>query len=228
MRATDTAVIIPVYNEAAKIGDVIDSVRKIFPFVICVNDGSADRSSPAILRHQAVLVEHPFNLGQGAALQTGLEYALQFSDIKYFVTFDADGQHDINDAETMLKALRSEKLDVVLGSRFLGKTVNLSPFRKHFLKLAVVVTNFLSGVKLTDTHNGLRVFNRKFAKAVDIKMNRMAHASEIVDKLGRGTWRYKELPVNINYSEYSQRDAQSLLNSVNILTDILLSKARRT
>lgn len=227
MGVPDTAVIIPVFNESSKIGEVIDKVHQEFPFVICVDDGSKDNSSTEITKHPAVLVAHPFNLGQGAALQTGLEYALQFPNVRYFITFDADGQHSIKDAQKMLDVLRKEKLDVVLGSRFLGGVVNLSRTRKLLLKLAVKFTNLISGVNLTDTHNGLRIFNRDFAESVDITMGGMAHASEIVDKLGRGNWKYKEVPVTIQYTDYSQSKGQSLFNSVNILTDVLLSRARR-
>jgi polyprenyl-phospho-N-acetylgalactosaminyl synthase len=191
-----------------------------------VNDGGKDGSSECIRKTDALLVEHPINMGQGAALQTGIEYALLQPDIKYLITFDADGQHSVADAVAMLKIIKKEELDIVVGSRFLGKAVNITMTKRMILKLAIMFTNLFSNVKLTDTHNGLRVFNRKFAQQLDISMPGMAHASEIIDKMGRGNWRYKEVPVTINYTDYSKAKGQSALNSVNILIDMLASKIK--
>lgn len=227
MNNNDTAIIIPVYNEADVLRDVIASVRAKFDVVICVNDGSVDTSSEVIEATEAILIEHPFNLGQGAALQTGIDFALQFTAINYFVTYDADGQHDISDAEKMLDVLKEDEVDIVVGSRFLGEAVNITLLRKIILKLAVRFTNIFSGVNLTDTHNGMRVFNRKFAEYVDINMPGMAHASEIIDKIGKGGWRYAEAPVTIQYNDYSKTKGQSMMNSVNIVMDILLNRTRK-
>lgn len=227
MRHTDTAVVIPVYNEAKVIKGVVEKVLKTFSKVICVNDGSSDNSSEAILSTRAILVEHPINLGQGAALQTAIEQALKDEAIKYIITFDADGQHSINDAENMLKVIKSKKVDIVLGSRFLGHVKNMPFSKKILLKAAVSFTNRFSGVKLTDTHNGLRVFNRVFAKKIDITAPDMAHASEIIDKIGNGEWHYEEVPITIAYSDYSKAKGQSIINSVNILFDLFLSRTRK-
>ena len=223
----DVALIIPVYNEAQVIKSVVNNALKYIPFVVCVDDGSRDKSSEKISQTNALLVKHPINLGQGAALQTGIEYSLQFPHIKYFVTFDADGQHDIHDVVTMLEVIEKERLDIVLGSRFLGMVKNISGGNRAMLKLAIRFTNVFSGVKLTDTHNGLRVFNRDFANKINISMPDMAHASEIIDKMGKGTWKYKEVPITISYSDYSRAKGQSMVNSVNILFDLFLSKAGR-
>src|SRR5207302_1745230 len=116
----DTAVIIPVYNEASVIGPVIAKVKKNFDTVVCVNDGSRDDSSNQILKAEGILLEHVINLGAGAATQTGIDYALQNPKTKYFITIDADGQHEIDDAIQMLKHLKQKDLDIILGSRFLG------------------------------------------------------------------------------------------------------------
>jgi glycosyltransferase involved in cell wall biosynthesis len=217
-------VIIPVYNEAQVIGDVVKGVKKHFDEVICINDGSSDNSSSEINKAGATLIEHPINMGQGAALQTGIEYALQFPEAQYFITFDADGQHDIHDAQKMLKTLREKDLDVVLGSRFLGEVVNASMTKRVILKFAIKFTNRLSRVNLTDTHNGLRVFNRSFAEALDITMPGMAHASEIIDKMGRGNWKYAEMPVTISYSDYSLAKGQSMFNAINIVFDMFFHR----
>ena len=127
----------------------------------------------------------------------------------------------------MLKILKQDKLDMVLGSRFLGMAVNMSKSKKILLKGAIKFTNTFSKVNLTDTHNGLRVFNRRFAETINISMPGMAHASEIIDKLGAGQWKYREVPITISYTEYSTANGQSMLNSVNILFDLIIERIRQ-
>lgn len=206
---------------------VVEEVLEHYPVVICVNDGSTDNSASEIIKTGALLIEHPMNIGQGAALQTGLEMALRIPGIQYFATFDADGQHDINDVKHMLETLKHQNLDIVLGSRFLGKAQDINPTKKLLLRLAIKFTNIFSDVKLTDTHNGLRVFNRNFAQQLDITMTGMAHASEIIDKVGRDNWHYQEVPVTVHYTDYSRNKGQSALNSVNILIELLLNRSQK-
>jgi polyprenyl-phospho-N-acetylgalactosaminyl synthase len=223
----DVAIIMPVYNEAQVVAHTINTVLKKFPFVVCVDDGSVDASASEVGKTPAVLVQHPINLGQGAAIQTGIEYALKDPKVQYFVTFDSDGQHDVADVERMLRILKEKKLDVVLGSRFLGKTLGMGLVKRLTLKAAIGFTNLDSKLQLTDAHNGLRVFTRAFAQKLNIQEPGMAHASEIVNKIGAGNWRYAEAPVTIRYTDYSQAKGQPILNSVNILFDLLLSKSSR-
>lgn len=217
----DTWVVVPLYNEAAVIGDVVRSVRTAFPHVVCVDDGSRDDSAEAAETAGAVVVRHPVNLGQGAALQTGLEYALIDPGMRYVVTFDADGQHRVEDAVSMVDRLRAGEADVVFGSRFLDGRTTPGPLKRLVLKSAVAYTNLTTGVHLTDAHNGLRAFTRAVAEHLDLRQNRMAHASEIVGQVGRGHFRHVEHPVHILYTEYSRSKGQSLLNSVNILAEML-------
>jgi glycosyltransferase involved in cell wall biosynthesis len=167
-------------------------------------------------------VEHPFNLGQGAALRTGLDYALQDPDAEFFVTFDSDGQHRVEDAVAMVERLATERLDVVVGSRFLDKRTDTGLLKRIVLKTAVRFENLSTGVKLTDAHNGLRALNRHAASKIRIEQNRMAHASEIVAEIGRHHLRYAEHPVHVIYTEYSRAKGQSIWNSVNILSDLYL------
>lgn len=221
-------VIIPVYNEEKVIRGVIESILKLFPNVVCVDDGSLDGSAKEITKTKAHLVKHPMNLGQGASLQTGLEYALLSKKAKYFVTFDADGQHDIKDAQKMLYELKKSGCDIVLGSRFLQKqSVRKVPLKKKILlRLALWFTLLTSGLKLTDTHNGLRVFNRKAAEAIEITLPGMAHASEMLTIIRQKDLSYKEIPVTIHYNSYSMAKGQSMFNAINILFD-LMAKGKR-
>lgn len=192
----------------------------VFPNIVCVDDGSSDGSADAAGDAGAVVVRHPINLGQGAALRTGLDYALQDVAADYFVTFDADGQHRVEDALAMVERLDAEPLDVVVGSRFLDGRTKPGAIKKVVLRLAVLFERLSTGVKLTDAHNGLRAMNRHAASSIRIQQNRMAHASEIVSEIGRCELRYAEQPVHVIYTEYSRSKGQSLLNSVNILNDL--------
>ena len=221
MSNDDTCLVVPVYNEAAVVGDVLRRARRVFPRIVCVDDGSTDGSAERIRSAGAVLVQHPMNLGQGAALQTGIEYALLDPAVRYLVTFDADGQHLVSDVERMLGMLREGQVDIVFGSRFLSDTADVGFLKRLVLKTAVRYTNATSGVRLSDAHNGLRAFNRDVASALRLRMSGMAHASEIVTAVGRAGFRYAEAPVTIVYSDYSKAKGQSLLNSVNILFDLI-------
>lgn len=210
------------YNEATVVGQVIEGLLPDFPHVVCVDDGSNDGSQQVARDAGAVVVQHPTNLGQGAALQTGLEYALLDPDVDAIVTFDADGQHRVEDAKEMVSRIHSGEAEVVLGSRFLdGRTVVSKP-KKLVLKVAAVQSRWSTGMALTDAHNGLRVFSPQIASKIHLTQNRMAHASELVSQLAEIKPVWVEHPVEIIYTDYSRSKGQSLLNSVNILADLFL------
>jgi glycosyltransferase involved in cell wall biosynthesis len=217
----DVWIVIPVYNEGSVIGDVVEQTRKTFPNIVCVDDGSRDESAERALAAGAHLVQHPVNLGQGAALQTGISYALgQGAD--YLVTFDADGQHRVEDALEMVRVAKSGEADVVLGSRFLTGSEEVPMIKRLVLRTVVKVSRTSRRLKLTDAHNGLRVLNRKAAGQLRITMNGMAHASEIVAFLASSGLRVTEVPVIVVYTDYSKSKGQSLINGVNILFDLSL------
>lgn len=194
----------------------------MFPKIVCVDDGSSDASAAEARAGGAVVVQHPINLGQGAAIRTGLDYALQDPGADYFVTFDSDGQHRVEDALTMVRMLDEGDLDVVVGSRFLDDRTKVSALKRIVLRMGVVFERMSSGVQLTDAHNGLRALNRHAAEAIVIEQNRMAHASEIVAEIGRNDLRFAEAPVHVLYTDYSKSKGQSVWNSVNILSDLFL------
>lgn len=218
----DTWLVVPLYNEGTVVREVILEARKTFQNIVCVDDGSSDNSVEEALAGGAVVVSHPINLGQGAALQTGIDFALLQPGAEYFVTFDSDGQHRTEDAEMMVERLRNEPLDIIVGSRFLDDRTNASRLKKAVLRLAVLFERVTTGVKLTDAHNGLRALNRHAATAIRIRQNRMAHASEIVGLIGSKKLRYDEQAVQIIYTDYSRAKGQSLWNSVNILSELFI------
>jgi glycosyltransferase involved in cell wall biosynthesis len=218
----DTWVVIPLYNEEQVIGDVVTQVLTAFPQVVCVDDGSSDRSADVAVEAGARVVRHPMNLGQGAALQTGFEYALSDPAMKYVLTFDGDGQHQVSDALGMVERLRAGEADVVFGSRFLDERSKPSVAKKLVLRAAVGYTNLTTRTRLTDAHNGLRAIRRPVVEQLDLTQNRMAHASELVAQIGASKASYVEHPVHILYSDYSKAKGQSLWNSINILADLIL------
>jgi glycosyltransferase involved in cell wall biosynthesis len=209
------------YNEGRVIEDVIRDVRAEFPHVVCIDDGSHDESARSARAAGAIVVEHPINMGQGAALQTGFEFALSDPLMTEVVTFDADGQHQVADAVGMVGKLRDENLDVVIGSRFLDDRTEMARVRKGVLKAAAVYTRWTTGMALTDAHNGLRVLDRSVLEGIDIQQNRMAHASELIEQIGDADVRWAEYPTHVIYSDYSKAKGQSLLNSVNILFELI-------
>lgn len=216
-----TWIIIPLYNEAPVIGEVVRGLLPYFPNVVCVDDGSSDTSAEAAREAGAVVVQHPVNLGQGAALQTGFEYALSDPQMTSVVTFDADGQHRVEDAMAMVARLNSGEAEVVLGSRFLDNRTNIGWLKRLVLRTAAFQTRLTTGMPLTDAHNGLRAFSRSVTSNIHLTQNRMAHASELVQLLAVLQPRWTEHPVQIVYTEYSKSKGQSLLNSVNIIADLL-------
>ena len=219
----DVWIVIPLYNEAPVIGSVIDDLKAVFSNIVCVDDGSSDGSGAIAKAHGARVINHPINLGQGAALQTGISYAREQDGAAYIVTFDADGQHRIDDALGMLALARKKKLGVVFGSRFLDDRTNPGFAKKVVLKTAVWVTNQTTGMKLTDAHNGLRVLSVEAARGINLQQDRMAHATEIVVQIGRTKLPWEEFPVEVIYTDYSKAKGQSLLNSVNILFDLIVN-----
>ena len=221
-------IIVPAFNEAGVIGDVISDLRSVFAHVVCVDDGSADDTGDIALRAGAHVVRHPVNLGQGAAIQTGVEYARRQPGAQVFATFDGDGQHRVKDVLTMIDRLGAGDVDIVIGTRF-GQGVSRPPLLKRIvLQTAARLSPRGRRLGLTDTNNGLRVFNKTVADGLDITMNGMSHATEFIMLIAENRWRVAEVPVEVRYTEYSQSKGQPLLNGVNIIFDgFLRGRMRR-
>jgi polyprenyl-phospho-N-acetylgalactosaminyl synthase len=225
---TDIYIVVPAYNEGQAITSVLDQLIMLPYNVIVVDDGSSDDTPHIASRYPVVLLRHAFNLGQGAALQTGIDFAIMQRDAKFIVTFDSDGQHDIKDIENLLGPLKSGQYDITLGSRFIraGTVHNMNLQRYLLLKLAIAFTRLTTGLYLTDTHNGLRAFTLDSAKKIFITQNRMAHASELLSQIAKENLRYCEVPVTVTYTPYSLKKGQSIFNSINILLDLVMEKMR--
>ena len=220
-------VVVAAYNEATVIAKVVADVRTAGYSLVVVDDGSTDGTAGAAAAAGAIVVRHPINLGQGAALQTALEFALS-RGAEIIVTFDADGQHRASDINGMVEALAQNDADFALGSRFLHQeSTNASQARRLVLKAATWFTRLTTGLRISDTHNGLRAMTRRGAQAIQIRQNRMAHASEILEQIARSGLGYIEVPVTIEYTDYSLAKGQRTSNSLSILVDLFAGRMQR-
>ncbi len=223
-RNRDTWAIVRCFNEAPVVGDVVRELSKRFPNVVGVDDGSTDGSTDVLRAAGARVVRHAVNLGAGAALQTGIRFALLDPASEYFVCFDADGQHRVRDATAMVDRLRHEDVDVLIGSRFLGSSVGMPATRRAVLRGGRFVERMLSGMALSDAHNGLRAFTRRFASQVNLEACDMTYASELLRAVRSSGLRYAEHPVTIDYTRYSLEKGQRSMNSINIAADLWLQR----
>jgi len=195
-------IVIAAYNEGKSISKVISDLKHAgYDNIIVVDDGSKDDTYNFALNSGAVALRHIVNRGQGAALKTGMDYALR-NGADMIIHFDADGQHRVEDLKAMIAPVKSGKYDISVGSRFL-KPVKMPFFRRLTLKIAILVVRIFYGAKMTDAHNGFRVMNRKAAETIDITSDRMEHASQIVEEIHRKNLRFIEVPVTILYTDYS-------------------------
>ena len=219
-------IVVPAFNEEKVVGSVISRLLDYFTNIVVVDDCSTDKTNGVSRDNGAIVIRHSVNLGQGAALQTGIDYALRMN-ANFIVTFDADGQHQVEDALKLVNAILSSDggVDIVMGSRFLGiEPIGMPKAKRILLKLAVLFTLLTTGVRMTDAHNGLRVISSSAARKIQISQNGMAHASEIIHQIRRHKLNFSEIPVQVVYTQYSLSKGQRLSNSLKIVTDLALGR----
>lgn len=239
MNSMRIAVVIAAYNEASIIGEVVQGIpRRIRACcdsavpedtvdIVVVDDGSRDKTGRMAREAGATVLRHLINRGQGAALKTGFDYVVE-EGYDVVVSFDADGQHKAEEIELLVQTLHDKNLDVVLGSRFLGKsTINITPARKIILKGGVLFTRLISQVKVTDTHNGFRAFRASALESLTLVQDRMEHASEIIDQIGQRHLKFAEVPVTIEYTDYSKLKGQGNGAAFKIAAKMLVHKVIR-
>jgi polyprenyl-phospho-N-acetylgalactosaminyl synthase len=203
--------ILAAFNEEKQIAKTIKKLKNSdYNNIVVVDDGSEDETYELAKKQKVHVIRHPINRGQGAALRTGTDFSLK-KKAKYIIHFDADGQHRIEDIPDMMKPLLRKEADICLGSRFIDKNKKTSmPLNRFFyVKSGLFFTRLMTGLKLTDTHNGFRAITRDSAKKIEITQDRMEHASEILELIARNKIKYKEVPVIINYN------AETMANSKN-------------
>lgn len=216
-------VIIPAYNEEKVLGDVLDSLTLYFQNIVIVNDGSTDGTKEVIESSSAILINHAQNLGAGAAIRTGLQFVSNHPQCTAALTFDADGQHQVEDAIAFATEISKCNEDIIFGSRFLEKSnpKNMPTIKKIVLKTACYITNYLTRTSLTDTHNGMKAIKQGGLKKLELNLDSFAFDSEIIYQVSKKKLSYKELPTNTIYTKYSKNKGQSLRNGFIILEDLL-------
>ncbi len=217
--------VVPAYNEGNRIVAAIADAKQFVDHVVVVDDCSSDDTGVVAKSAGAIVLRHIINRGQGAALQTGTDYALKTLVADDIVHFDADGQMRGSEIPMMVAPIASGEADIVLGSRFLGKdALNMPWLRKLMIRLGTIFTILLSGIRVTDTHNGFRALSRKAAQEMRITLDRMAHASEILDLVMTKRLRYVERPVTISYSAETLQKGQSTMKAMLTAKDIIKKK----
>lgn len=219
-------VVIPAYNEASRLSHVLCGLSGRGYDVVVVDDGSGDDTAEVAASHGVIVLKHLINRGQGAALRTGIQFALS-QGAQEIITFDADGQHQPEDLETLTSTLQKDDVDLVLGSRFLGSAPGIPLHRWVMLKLAVMFTRLTTGLHLTDVHNGLRAMTVYAARKLEFTEDGMAHASQILSMAAKQKLRIKEVPCSIVYSTQSLEKGQRTSAAFRILGRLAISRIVR-
>lgn len=220
--------VIPAYNEWTVIKELLQEIIDFWiDDIIVINDGSTDSTRNILdwFWDKIIALHHYDNRGQWAALETGFEYIRRYGWKEWWVvTFDSDGQHDLEDIKVFRDSLDAET-EILLGSRFLkGSSTNIWFWRKILLKCAIVFTFFLSHIRLSDTHNGFRYIRKSLLDDLYISIDGMWHASEIIDLIAKKKLRYAEVPINIKYTEYSISKWQKTWNFIRVFFGIIWNK----
>ncbi len=220
-------VVIPAYQEAASLAGVVQRVRPFAERVVVVDDGSTDGTAEVARAAGATVLRHLINRGYGAALITGSTYALA-QGAQVVVHFDADGQFEPSEIPRLVAALKLGVPSVALGSRFTGQVIGIPWLRQLTLKAAILFTWAVSGLRLTDAHNGFRAFTAAAWRLMHFSQDRMAFSSEVVDELARRNIPWVEVPVTVRYTTASLRGSkQGKLPVLRIVKDLLLGKIVR-
>ena len=231
---SDIVFVVPLFNEDKVLKSTLGDIHQAYPHstIIAVNDGSSDKSHHVLdeikekWKDHLIVLHHLKNNGQWAALETGFEYIRRYGNVSYIVTFDSDWQHDIRELSDFLHCFHKDKhLDIALGSRFLSRSaVRIPLVRRVVLKVGILFTWCISGILLSDTHNGYRVMRRRVLDVLHITLSDMTHASEILDIVARKKLRYCEVPVTISYNDRTIEKWQSSANALKIAKKLITRK----
>ena len=217
-------ILIPAFNEENKIKDVVQDLKNSFENIVVVNDGSTDLTGDILDSLNVIHIKHILNLGQGAAISTGLKWIKKIDNAEAVITFDADGQHLVSDAKTFANEILRCDEEIIFGSRFLEDRSNISLIKRIVLKIVVFFTRKLSNINLTDVHNGLKAYKTSCLNNIKITIDGFGFESQIINEVSKKNIKYKEMPVTIMYSDYSKAKGQKLSNGLIILEDLFKSK----
>ena len=217
-------IVIPAYNEASVIGDVISDVIKSFQNtsysseIVVVNDCSQDKTSDIARQHGATVIDHILNIGAGGATATGLSYADQ-NGFDIAATMDADGQHDASDVIRGIDEIIKRGDDLLIGSRLIDSR-GMSKSKVIGNKGLGVITYILFGIDSTDSQSGLRIFSRRALESLRWKTSGYEFCSEMLWRAKQQKLRISEYPIQAIYSDYSKSKGQNNWNAVNIIKSL--------
>lgn len=207
--------VLPAYNEATALPEVIESIRQAgFEQILIVDDGSKDGTNEVAMSLAVNSVQHPINLGAGAAVQTAIELA-RSKDWSYLIFMDADGQHDPMDILLLKKKMETTNCDIVVGSRFLAKGQSIPRIRKFYNFLGNLLTNIFTHRHYTDSQSGLRLLNRQAIERLNLEINGFGFCSEMLIKAESAKLRVEETPTSVLYTEYSMGKGQDFQMGLN-------------
>ena len=214
---------IPAYNEEKNIASIIVKLKKIADKIIVCNDGSTDSTSEIAESLGAIVINHPKNLGYGAGINSIFKKSKEInSDI--LVTFDADGQHQIEDIEKVITPIRNKEADIIIGSRFLDSAEDEIPdYRKFGIRLITKITNSSLKNKITDSQSGFRAYSKDVISKLNISDIGMGISTEILIKSSALDFRIAEVPIHILYEGNT-----STHNPVSHGTSVLFSTVKYT
>jgi len=219
-------VVTAAFNEADRLGSTLAGLVESGCEVVVVDDGSTDGTRAVAAAYPVWILHHPVNCGAGAGLRTGIAFALaRGADI--IVSIDADGQHDPAEIPLLVAPIADGRCDVAIGSRFLGRTIDMPWSRGLVLSGARWFTRMFSAVAVSDPHNGFRAFSRAAAQQIRITQDRMAHCSEIVEQLRPLGLRWCEVPVTVRYTRATLAKGQSSWNAIRIVGDLLAGRLHK-
>ena len=189
---------IPAFNEEKNIGAILIKLKNISKDIIVCDDGSNDLTAEIAKELGANVISHKRNLGYGAGIRTIFLKAKEINaDI--LITFDADGQHRIEDISTILKPMMNNEADIIIGSRFLDKNNKIPKYRKIGIKAITSITNSSMGEKLSDSQSGFRAYNKKILENITPSESGMGVSTEILIKASKNKFRIKEVPIIVSY-----------------------------
>ena len=189
--------------------------------IIVIDDGSVDKTSEIVKKFNTLLVRHPVNMGPGAAIKTGIDFAL-LNGAEIIVTFDADGQHLAKDIYELIKPIIFNNVQITLGNRFLNNTSKVPVFKRIILKAGALLMFLMYGILSSDSHNGLKAMSKSAALKIDIKSNGWEYCSEIIEEIMLKKIRYQEVPVTVKYTDYSIKKGQKIYNSFYIFSKMFV------
>jgi glycosyltransferase involved in cell wall biosynthesis len=216
------AIVIPIFNEAGVIGQVLEEVRRFGNFrLIVVDDGSTDDSYVQASAHGALTLRHRLNRGKGAAVKTGI-MAANLLEADIVVTMDGDGQHDPSDIETLVRPILESNADVVLGSRTLNSK-EMPPFKVIANYIGNLFTWLFYGIWVSDSQSGFRAYSKYAALIIDTKADKYEYDSKVIREIKTNRLRFTEVPVHTRYTEYSRgkKQKQGLINGLTTLVRMI-------